>query len=315
MKLTKNTKGLLTALLSVIAFSSYPAFGKTLLNNLSPEVMTAISQGFAVLSVILIFGLLPEIKKIRKLPKRDIFLLVLISLLAAVIAPLLLLKGLATTSATNVVLLLNIEVVLTCLIAYFWLKEKLTKEQIIGTVIMFLGIAVITTRGFNLGMDFNGGDFLILAATLFWAIATVIFKKYLSKIAPELAVLFRNIFGVVFLTLMIVLIFPHQVNDVIHLDFSTILVLIAFSVLGIFLAQLFWYRALEMISASKVSTITLSEPLFGILFVALLLGEGINSYQLAGGALVLLGLIFMRVHLRRLKFLRRHVRFRHPHRH
>lgn len=286
----KYTKGVITATLSVISLGSYSVLAKILLENMSPESLTGFAQLFSAITILIFFGFFPELKKIHRLPKKDIICLLFIAFLAAVLAPLLFFTGLSMTSATNSIILCRTEAVFIVIISFIWLKEHLSKSQILGIILMIIGVALIVTQNFAADLNANKGDLLILASSLIWAFDACIFKKYLHHIAPELVVLIRNTVGTIFLFLIIPFVFD------IHYDINAILnkeILIPLTIFSLFVivfGQLMWYKTLELIPASIASSISLLAPLIGIFLAVMVLQETLYVYHLTGGIIILTGL-------------------------
>lgn len=289
-------KGIIAALFSTLFFSSYAVLGKWLLTEISAITLLAIAQAVSVLMLIFFFGLWPELKAFKKLSREQWAWVVTIGLLSGVVAPLFALIGLQETSAVNAVMLGRLEVVAAGLIAVFWLKEKVSRFQLVGAVLMFLGVAVIATEGFSVGLNFSGGDGFVIAGALLWAIANVFFRRSLRHLKPEIMVLMRNTLGGIALLLAL----PFFVNfqhDFSSLESSQILLtLLAFSAFSIILGQFLWYRSLELISTTLASSVSLLMPLFGVALAVIILKEQVLFHHLWGGAFVVLGLVFTVIH-------------------
>jgi drug/metabolite transporter (DMT)-like permease len=283
--------GMIIGMGSIFFFSTYTVFGKLLLDNLTPETLIALTSTLSAGLILFFYGFLPEIRELHKLPKKTFFLLIIISLLSAVIAPLLYLKGLQETLATNAIIVSKIEPVIVAIISIFWLQEKFSQYQTIGSILMFIGVFYVATQGFSLGFSLeNKGDLFIIAAALAGASSTAIFKKYLHHIKPEIVVLMRNgVGGICMLIILpIVLDFSHSTEHI--LDQKIIILLFSFALFTIIAAQILWYKALDMINASTLSTFSMMGPVFGITMAIFLLHEGILSYHIIGFLTVVIGL-------------------------
>ncbi|MEA3305038.1 MAG: DMT family transporter [Patescibacteria group bacterium] len=299
MKPSKNIMlyGVFAGLFSMICFSSYSVMGKILLENLSPETMAAIGQTISVVTILLFFGFFPEIKKAYSLGRNKLILLWVIATLSAVFAPILLLKGLTMTTAINAVLVGRLEPVIAGAISYFWLKEKITMHQLIGAFVMFIGVLFIISGGSLSFSVLDTGSLYVIGAAASWALATNIFKKYLDDISPELVVLIRNTVGAT--TLFLILPFFFDINHNISgelLRYEILLPLVMFALFTIIGAQFFWYKTLELVSASTASSISLTTPIFGVALSYLVLGESIESYHYIGGIFIFIGLVLTVFH-------------------
>ncbi|MDP3975584.1 MAG: DMT family transporter, partial [bacterium] len=280
--------------------SSFTVLGKVLLNFFEPSTLLVVAYGASALVLMLFFGALPELKKIFLLSKRSFFALLVMSLLASAAAPLLMYQGLKITSATNAILIAPMEFVLTGLVAMIWLRERITSQQLMGIVVMLAGVSAIITRGFSIQLEAaNGGDLLVLGATMVWALSNNIFKKYLSHVSPELVVMFRNGLGalVVFILSVFLLGESHDFQSLLSGD--ALWPMVAFVVVTILLGQTLWFKSLELIPATRASTIALSSPFFAIFYAQIFLDEPLLGYHLVGGTLVIIGLTFTVLHRQR----------------
>jgi len=294
--MNKYSKGIITWIISIFFLSTYSIFGKILLENLVPETLAAIAQTLAVITLFLFFWFMPEIRKIHKLPKKDLFWLLITAILSAIIAPLFLLKWLEITTATNSVIIWRLEPVFAGIIAFLWLSEKVSRNQILWWLLMFFGIFFIITKWQFSWISLNHWDLLIIISAFSRATATNIFKKYLSHILPELVVIVRNTVWAIFLFIIIPFVFniQHNISSIMNTDI--ILPLVAFSLFTIVFAQLLRYKTLELIPATVASTIWLMSPLFWVLLAVTILKENVYSYHFIWWTFVLFGLALTAIH-------------------
>jgi drug/metabolite transporter (DMT)-like permease len=304
--------GLLAALGSVFFFSTYTIFGSFLLKNLSPETLIAFTSTLSVLLLFLGYGLFTEYKILKGYTKKTILILILISFLSAVIAPLLFLKGLEKTMATNAMIIGKLEPVLVGIICVLWLHESFNKFQAIGSVLMMIGVVYVATQGFSIGFSLeNSGDLLVMAGAFTGAISTSIFKKHIHHVKPEIVVLMRNSIGAFTLLFIIPLLFDfsHSTENLLNQEVLTLL--FGFAIFTIILAQFLWYKALDMVEASKLSTFSMMGPLFGIAMAVIFLGEEISGYHVFGFILVLIGLTITLHHEQKHEHHEKHLRIKH----
>lgn len=288
--------GSLAALISTIFIASYSTFTKILLQYFSTYSLAAIAQLFSVITIAFFFGALPEFKKLKDLPYKVVFGLIMVGLLSAVIQPLFLFSGLLKTSAINGVLISRTQMVMVSIISALWLRERVTPRQIIGTIIMFGGAYFIATKGLTQNLQLTSGDTLLFAAAFFGALSTNVFKRFATKVSPRLVVLTRNALGLLLNISIVPFIFGFQHDFTPVFDLKVFSILAVFSLMVIVGAQSLWYKAVEMIPAVRASTIGMSSPLFGILFAMTILGEKLTTFHLIGAPLIIIGLIFSTLH-------------------
>ena len=306
-------KGTFFAFFAIALFSLYAVFGKLLVENVNPILILIINQVFAGLIIVLVMDVLKKLREFKATKKNDYKLMLIISLFSALAGPLLFLSGLSLTSATNSVLIAKSEAVLTALIAIFLLKDKITLHQIIGTVVMFFGVMIIATNGFVSGFQLQLGDILIFLSAIVYSIGTVLFKKYMDHIPPEIIVSLRSLYGAsILFILSLSLIDFSQVQMI--LSGKIILAFLGLAVFTTALGQYLWYKALELTSATNVSLAGLSSPLIAIIYTTLLLGEKLVLSQIVGGLIILIGLVLLEVHFKKIhpsKIHKRHLKLRH----
>ncbi len=312
MKKENSILGIIIALGSVMFFSTYTIFGSLLLKNLTPEALIAFTSTLSVLLIFLAYGCINELKTLKTYSKKTIAILILISFLSAVVAPLLFLKGLESTMATNAMIIGKLEPVIVGIICVLWLHESFNKFQAIGSVLMITGVLYVATKGFSIGFSLEHiGDILVMAGAFAGAISTSIFKKYIHHVKPEIVVLMRNFVGAFFLLFIIPFLFDFSHSTESILNQKTLILLFGFAVFTIILAQFLWYKALDLVEASKLSTFSMMGPLFGITMAIVFLGEEISAYHIIGFTGVLIGLAITLHHQKKHPHHENHMRIKH----
>lgn len=184
---------------------------------------------------------------------------------------------------------LQVQAFFTILIAYFLLKERPRRAQIVGGTIAFVGIGYIALDRFE-GISLWPFAFTILAA-ISWGVANVL-TKMAGKIDPVAFIVWGSAWAVVPL---FALTYFMEGPDV-FLAFISAPDLYTLGLLGFlsYVATIFgmgaWTWLLTKHSASIVAPFTLLVPITGLLSGWLLLGETISGLEIAGGFLVVLGL-------------------------
>ena len=236
------------AFIAVALFALYPIFGKILLESVNPFLIIVFSHVLAAIILISILNLFKEIKILKKEAKHDFRLLILVSMLYGVLGPLFFFVGLSMTSAANSILIGRAEAIFLALLGVVMLKEKVTKKQVFGTIIMFTGIITIATKGFETGFTFNIGDIFIFIAAFSFASAAIILKKYLSHVRPEIMVTITNLFGGIIL-FIISLFFVDYSSVIDYINPSVVIPLIFLVVFTLIFAEYLWFKALEKTTA------------------------------------------------------------------
>ncbi|MEI6221383.1 MAG: DMT family transporter [bacterium] len=291
VKIEVGALGIIIAVVAMMLHSLQAIFGKLLVHDLSAETLTVASQLLGSVVILLFFGIAGEVKNLLKLSKKNMLFLLIFSLLAGALAPMLLYTGLQTSSSLNGTLLGRTEPVFAIIISILWLKEQFKIGDGISMTIMVIGMLTIVTKGFHEGINPAGGDVLIIASALSWAAATTIYKRFLPKVSQDIAVLSRNLIGAVCVLIVYPLVFHVSLNFQPLLDSRVFGILLLFAILVTVGAQMLWYKAVELTTVNKASQASLSKPFFGVIFAMLILGEQLLVFHWIGGVLIIGGLI------------------------
>ncbi len=193
------------------------------------------------------------------------------------------------TTAINASILINASVIFIALLAFFFLGEKLRRKEWTGIIISFVGAALVVSNG-SLKFFHEStfiGDILIMVSAIFWAIYSIVGKKFLETREPLVVTTYAFVLGTIFLL-------PFSLYEGVTSVVTRISMVGWFSViyLAVFcsvFAYVVWYQAIKEEKASKVAVFLYSIPLFTALFANIFLGERITIYMLLGGALVIYG--------------------------
>ncbi len=173
--------------------------------------------------------------------------------------------------------------VMTGLIAHFFFKDYLSKQQLLGLIIGILGVVLLMFDELQ-----GGGSLWALAAALgaclCYAVGSNLAKRHLSGISPlTTAASGLLASGVVTLPAVVIFFPPASVSAT---AWGSVL---AIALLSTAVAMIAFYQLIQLAGPTKTVTVTLLIPLFGIFWGVLLLGEKISSHMLLGTLVILLG--------------------------
>jgi drug/metabolite transporter (DMT)-like permease len=114
-----------------------------------------------------------------------------------VLGPLLLMLGLARTAAAPASLLLNMEAVLTALLAWIVFREHNDRRVVLGMGLIVAGAAALTGQGAAQAPGLGWGALLIALACLCWALDNNLTRKVSASDAAFLAALKGLVAGIV----------------------------------------------------------------------------------------------------------------------
>ncbi len=173
------------------------------LYNLPTAFVVLIQNLFSLILMSLFFP--GEYSKLTKLPPKALFLLSLIALFSGVIGTLAIVKALFLVNFKQlsvVVLIQKVQPIFTVILAFIFLKEKLSKNFVLWSLLVFLGVYLLTF-GFHIP-DFstNQGYLLAYLLSIISAMSfstNTILGKYLSDSLSFLTITFnRFLFGTIF---------------------------------------------------------------------------------------------------------------------
>jgi len=194
--------------------------------------------------------------------------------------------GLKYTTATKAGFITGLSVVLVPIISYFFIKEKINRNSVIGVIFAVIGLWLLN---YNNSFNFNLGDFLVLLCAISFAMHIISVGLYTKKLDYVLLVIIQ-LATVFILSLLMALFFE---RPAIHLSYSSN-VWWSIILTGVFATALAFYmqnRFQRYSTATKTAIIFSGEPIFAAVFAYLLLGEKVGLIAWAGGLLIIFGMI------------------------
>jgi drug/metabolite transporter (DMT)-like permease len=190
--------GVAIALVSAALFGASTPIAKLLLGGVDPWMLAGLlylGAGGGLTLVHLGRGMLRLQSVEAPLRRPDIPWLVAVILAGGVIGPLLLMLGLARTSAASGSLLLNLEGLTTMAIAWVVFRENVDRRLLLGAFAILAGALVLSWRG--QGVSFDIGAVLIAAACVAWGIDNNLTRKLSSADPLQIAMLKGLVAGAV----------------------------------------------------------------------------------------------------------------------
>lgn len=158
----------------------------------------------SVVAVLLIGAVLmaKKLPEIRRLRRQQLLKLTAVGVIGGALPFALFFSGLQQTTAVNAGLIHKTLFLWVMLIAIPTLKERMRWQQLAGVAILFSANLLI--GGFT-GFKYTAGEFMILAATVFWAVENVIAKLALKDISSVTVAAFRMTLGSLLLLVFLIL--------------------------------------------------------------------------------------------------------------
>ena len=202
-------QGVVYALLAAVLFGASTPFAKTLVGQVAPVTLAGIlylGSGLGLLACFLGRAVLTRNKqdKPATLTGADLPWLAGAIAFGGIAGPVLLMFGLTLTPASSASLLLNIEGVLTAMLAWFVFKENFDRRIFIGMLlIVAAGILLSWEQVPKLGVPW--GAIAIVGACLCWGIDNNLTRKVSASDALQIAALKGLVAGSVNLAIALAL--------------------------------------------------------------------------------------------------------------
>lgn len=192
-------------------------------------------------------------------------------------------------------LLIALQPLITLLLAVRFLGEPFTRRRLLGTVVTFLGLALVVllgrvggAGGTWIAVDKIPYALLVLGGPLSWATATVIIKPALKNHSPLVFNFVTMAIGSLPLLFLIDRPFISMALSLSALEYGAAAFL---SLACTILAYTFWNIAVKHWHASNVALFVYLNPPLTAIFTYLFFGIGITLYFFVGGSIMLAGIL------------------------
>lgn len=201
--------------------------------------------------------------------------------------------ALSYTTATNGTLIYTTSPVLILLLERLFSGRRSNAREVAGTVVAFLGVAIIVLRGSlqtAMSLSFNIGDLLVFAGAISWAGYSILYRAEPLRQIGNLPLFgLVAIFGA--LSNLPVAIWEMARGDALPAEAS------AWAAIGgiVFVSSLLAFSTFQYgvraLGASIAGVFMYLLPPYGVGLAILLLGEEFHPFHAAGIALVMAGVI------------------------
>ena len=196
-------------------------------------------------------------------------------------------NGLNIIDASSAVLLIQLEVPFGILIAFFLLKEIPSIKNIIGLVIAFFGVFILTGAPNLEGKYF--GVLLTLSGAFTWSLGAVMAKPLSKKIGAFALMTWLAVFSGPMLILISAIVNGNPIQYILFANFNSWLTVLY---LGFFMqptAYGAWYYVLSKYPVNKVMPVLLLLPITGLITAIFLVGEDPPKQVFLGGTVIVIG--------------------------
>jgi len=304
---SKQYLAVFQAILAAALFGISSPISKLLLEKIPPMLMAALlylGAGIGMLFMSLIKRAKGRTQKEAKMSKKELPFTIAMILLD-IAAPIFLMIGLTTTTASNASLLNNFEIVTTSIIALFIFKEAIGKRLWIAISFITASSVMLSVAEFS-SFSFSIGSIFVLLACICWGFENNC-TRMMSLKDPMQIVVVKG-FGSGVGALVIAFLTKEYASDIGYIVIALILGFFAYG-LSIF----FYVTAQRELGAARTSAYYAIAPFIGVSLSLLIYKETISLNFIIAMILMILGAYYAAVE----KHLHKHIHqsIRHEHRH
>ncbi|MDR7305146.1 EamA family transporter [Rhodoferax saidenbachensis] len=288
------------ALAAALLFGASTPFAKLLVGDVPPLLLAGLlylGSGLGLCLLLLVryvrLRVRGQVLEGLKIPRTELPWLLGAILFGGVLGPALLMWGLTQTDAATASLLLNVEGVLTALIAWLVFKENADRQLVLGMVVIVVGGLFLSWQ--PAGATFSSGALLIVGACWCWAADNNLTRKVSTHDAMLVAGLKGLLAGISNTALALA-------NGAVLPSFATVGASMVVGFFGYGLSLTLFVVALRTLGTARTGAYFSVAPLFGVAISLLLWPALPGALFWCAAALMALGIWL-------------HVRERHAHLH
>lgn len=199
----------------------------------------------------------------------------------------LVLVGLNFTTAANTSLINATQPTITALLCWIFLNDRLSVWQWLGVVLAFCGVSQIILQAdwhTLWELSFNRGDLLVFLAMFGFSAYAINIRKIPKEFNSAQSLFAIIVFGTA--ALLPFYLAETVMYKAMPVSWHTVLVVATLSLLVSVMGMLMWTRGNQLVGPNRAAVYMNLLPLFGVGLAILFLQESIESYHLAGGALI-----------------------------
>lgn len=191
------------------------------------------------------------------------------------------------TSIASSTIILSLEPVFVMAGAYFVFKDRLSKFALVGLTIALIGAFCVGSGDIGLSADAFKGDMLSLLGTLAVAVNMLIAKQILTRIPSFLYSLI--VFAIAFICFA-----GYNLAlgyNIINYPSGDWVIFLLLAIVPTVFGHMIFNWLLQYLKPTTISMSVFAEPVGASILGIIIFGEMVTSFQLVGGAFIILGLL------------------------
>lgn len=261
---------------------------KIIVSAFTPITITSLRVLTAAISVFIILFFL---KKIRIPSKKEFRYIFIASLLNVVCHHYFLSIGLSKTSASNGGLILGLGPILTTIVAFFLLKNRVSFIQLAGIILGLMGVSFIVAVGNGGISDVSIGDIYVFLSIFTQAFSFVMIKKISKTLDPLLLTGYMMLIGSAILFIIGLIQEPNGLSLISTGSLDIWLIFLASAIIATALGHMIYNNAIGKVGVTEAAIFINLSPFFSLVGAFIFLNERITLSQLIGFLFILVGVI------------------------
>lgn len=181
------------------------------------------------------------------------------------------------------------------IIASVVFKEWLKTKQLIGIIVSFYGIVVLSGSPDMPGLV---AIVLLIGSALGWAITNITIKKQPSTMTPLTLIGWSSFFAIPMVGVLSLLFENDHIFSLISAGWAGWTSLFYSSIVSSIFAYSLWYWLLQKYPINSIIPFSLLSPVFSVFFGIMILDEPFNMNKILGSCFVVAGIFFATMNLK-----------------
>jgi drug/metabolite transporter (DMT)-like permease len=264
---------------------------KFAVSQIQPLAFTLIRFAIGGLGLLLVLRIREGSTNLRR---SDIALMALAGILGIGFGQMLLVLGLSNTGASDMALLAATTPMVTSLLARAAGIERFGRHHWAALAIGFVGVLLIVLGGTDVAIGSKGllGDLFGLAAVLLISGSLIVLLPLSRRYSAHRILTYEMLVGsAVLLPFAVPSLLAQDYRAITPAGWASLAYGIAVSAVA---TNLLYFTAIGRIGPSRTTTYQYLQTFLGVLFAVIILGEHVTVAQVAGGIVVIVGIVLSR---------------------
>lgn len=291
IKQSDMTSGFILTIISSIAYGMVSILLKLAYNSGMQAMDIFLARYVFATAFILIFTLANK-RQILPIKKAAILIIICLGIILGV-QNILFFESLKYIPVSTAVLIVYLNPVIVTLFFSLFLKKRMSKLFITALVLVTAGSTLIFFDAFTRNLSILG-----LGLAVVTLILSAIYVIWIEKVVQQENALSITFYIFLFTGLFFCLL--GKPENLLYLQGNQLILTLSLGLFPTAISGLLFYMAIERIGATYSSLFSSFEPVYSLIAAHFFLGEDIFSYQLAGAACIIIGIILPNLKLNQL---------------